>query len=58
MTNASWLTVYFSRPQCLTVYAAGQEEQPRKCSGAFHCGKCAVPVHNGPGSMTFVIGRR
>jgi len=53
MTNAFRLIVYFSCPRCLTVYAASQEEQPKKCSGAFHCGRCATPVHKWTGDYDF-----
>ena len=49
MTNDYRLIVYFACLQCSTLYAASQEEQPKKCSGAFHCGRCATPIHKWTG---------
>ena len=53
MTNYFQLIVYFSCPQCETVYAASQEEQPEECSGDFHCRSCGATVHKWTGLYDF-----
>ena len=53
MPNAFRLIVYLSCPQCLTLYAVSQEEQPKRCSGAFICGRCAAAVHKWTGLYDF-----
>jgi hypothetical protein len=52
MANYFKLIVYFSCPQCETVYAASQEEQPGG-SGGFPCRKCGASVHKWTGLYDF-----
>ena len=53
MSTDTRLIVHFSCPQCATIYAASQQEQPGRHPGYFHCRMCATPVHEWAGLYNF-----